>query len=440
MPIRILAPLITALALTVCTGAHAADWQAGFARQAITPEGPMWLSGYASRTKPAEGKVHDLHARAAALRDPSGGTVLFFSLDLIGVPAGLAHDVCTALEKQHGLKRADIMLTCSHTHCGPALEDRLSHIYTLAPEEAAKIPKYTERLTADLIALGSRAIADLKPARVAAGIGKTEFAANRRAPIGTGPIDQDVPVLRVTSLDGKLRGVIFGYACHNTTMSFDQYCGDYAGFAELDLEDRHPDTVALFFSGCAGDQNPLPRRKLEYAQKYGRMLALSVEEVMNRDLPPLTGPIRRGFKRIDLPFAKVPTTAELEQLASKGNNYEKILANNWLERGRQGQPPPKSYPYPIQVWRFGDQLTWIALGGEVTVGYSLRLKREIPGPVWVTGYANDVMAYIPTEQVLAEGGYEGESSMIYYQFPSKWAPGIEDRIVAATRELVEEVR
>jgi hypothetical protein len=67
------------------------------------------------------------------------------------------------------------------------------------------------------------------------------------------------------------------------------------------------------------------------------------------------------------------------------------------------------------------------------------LKREIPGPVWVTGYANDVMSYIPTEQVLAEGGYEGETSQTYYQFPSKWAPGIEDRIVSATRELVADV-
>jgi hypothetical protein len=72
----------------------------------------------------------------------------------------------------------------------------------------------------------------------------------------------------------------------------------------------------------------------------------------------------------------------------------------------------------------------------VTVEYSLRLKSELgPGRTWVTGYANDVMAYIPSEKVLTEGGYEGESSMIYYQIPSKWAPGIEDHIVKAVHDI-----
>ena len=65
-----------------------------------------------------------------------------------------------------------------------------------------------------------------------------------------------------------------------------------------------------------------------------------------------------------------------------------------LEKGKI----PDQYPhYPVQVWRFGDQLTWVALGGEVVIDYNLRLKKELAGkaPVWITGYANDVMAYIP---------------------------------------------
>ena len=43
-----------------------ADWKVGLAKTAITPSQPLWLSGYSSRTGPAEGKIHDLWAKAVA--------------------------------------------------------------------------------------------------------------------------------------------------------------------------------------------------------------------------------------------------------------------------------------------------------------------------------------------------------------------------------------
>jgi hypothetical protein len=75
----------------------------------------------------------------------------------------------------------------------------------------------------------------------------------------------------------------------------------------------------------------------------------------------------------------------------------------------------------------------------VVVDYSLRLKKEL-GPLWVTGYANDVMAYIPSLRVLKEGGYEGATSMVYYGMPTVWSPRVEDLIVAAVRDQVGQVR
>jgi hypothetical protein len=96
--------------------------------------------------------------------------------------------------------------------------------------------------------------------------------------------------------------------------------------------------------------------------------------------------------------------------------------------------------YPIQVWLLGDQVVWVALGGEVVVDYSLRLKKDLPKgrAIWVTAYANDVMAYIPSRRVLKEGGYEGDSSQIYYGQPTKWAPGIEEVIVEGIEETLKE--
>lgn len=414
-------------------------WQAGFGKVVITPDEPTPLSGYAGRTAPAKGKIHDLYARAAALRDPAGKTIVMVSTDLIGVPATMAHIVCTEVEKRHGLKRGDVMLTCSHTHCGPALDDELSFMLFLPDEEMAKVKRYQPILNAKLIDVIGQAIADLKPAQLATGIGKAEFASHRRPPIGVGPIDHEVPVLRVLDAEGKtLRGVLFGYACHNTTMSFEMYCGDYAGFAQLYLEDHHPGAVALFHLGCGGDQNPLPRRKIELCEKYGRMLGVAVEKVMSQAMPPVTGALKADLQLLDLPFAYVPTVENLEAKKAKGNKHEQALADKLLKRLAAGEKLPATYPYPVQVWQIGNGMTWVALGGEITVEYSLRVKERLgQGRTWVTGYANDVMCYIPSEKILAEGGYEGDSSQIYYQKPTKWAPGIEKAIVDKVVELAE---
>ena len=94
----------------------------------------------------------------------------------------------------------------------------------------------------------------------------------------------------------------------------------------------------------------------------------------------------------------------------------------------------------MQVWRLGSGPALVLLGGEVVVDYSLRLKKELgPGPTWVFAYANDVMAYIPSERVLKEGGYEGDTSMVVYGLPAKCAPGLEGKIVARVHDLVREV-
>jgi hypothetical protein len=415
-------------------------WKAGFSRIVITPEKPMWMSGYGSRTHAAEGKIHDLYARATALQDANGHRVVMVALDLVGVPKGMVDRVSTAAKAKHKLERADLMFCCSHTHCGPALDQTLTHMLDMKEDDWKQVVEYQKWLDARVTEVIDAAVADLQPARLATSIGQCGFASNRRPPIGIGPIDHDVPVFRILSEDGsKLRGVIFGYACHNTVLGFYQWCGDYAGFAQLSLEERHPGATALFFSGCAADQNPLPRRKVELAEQYGRMLALSVEEVLASEMSPVSGAVQTRFREIDLEFLSIPSREELVETAKSNDRYLRTRAQLFLKDLAAGKPVSPTYAYPIQVWKLGTGgVTWVTLGGEVVVDYSLRLKKELGvGKTWVTGYANDVMAYIPSERVLIEGGYEGDTSMIYYMQPSKWKAGLEDRIVQTVLELAK---
>ena len=419
--------------------AYSAQWQAGFAKVVITPDKPMWLTGYGGRNKPSEGKIHDLYAKAAALQDPSGHRVVFVSTDLIGIPAGMAKLVSEAVSQKHGLSRADLMLSCSHTHCGPALDDKLSHMLAMKESDWKLVRRNQLILNQKLISVIGKAIESLEPARLSTGSGTCQFASNRRPPIGLGPYDHDVPVLRATSVDGsRLRGVIFGYACHSTTLSFYKWCGDYSGFASIYLEERHPEAVALFFAGCGADQNPLPRRKVSLAQKYGRMLAVSVEKTIKGEMQPVSGSLGSEFANIDLEFESLPSAEELKKRLSleTTSRYERARSTLLLKEIQTAGALSKTYPYPVQVWKLGNEVTWVAMGGEVVVDYALRLKSEHSGKsTWVTGYANDVMAYIPSERVLAEGGYEGGSSMLYYQMPSRWKTGLEEQIVQTIRAM-----
>jgi hypothetical protein len=235
---------------------------------------------------------------------------------------------------------------------------------------------------------------------------------------------------------GDVSAVVFGYACHATTLSFYQWSGDWPGFAQIELEKRFPGATAMFVAGCGADQNPLPRRTAQLAEEYGRQAAAGVAETMKASLRQVEGRLESRYAETSLPFAALPTREQLDKDAASTDKFvaqrAKLLR---AQLDRDGKLPP-TYPYPVQVWKIGDGPTLVLLGGETVVDYSLRLKRELGSHrTWVAGYANDVMAYIPSRRVLDEGGYEGGGAMVYYGLPSPWAPDVEERIVREVRRL-----
>ena len=214
-----------------------------------------------------------------------------------------------------------------------------------------------------------------------------------------------MPVLRVTGVDGTIRAILFGYACHNTTLPFYLWCGDYAGYAQEALEAAHPGAIALFVEGCGGDQNPYPRGKIELAKFHGQTLATAVEAALSATTQPLHGPLLEKFTDVDLDFAATPTREELIERTKGTDKLLATQAKRFLARLDNGETLPAHYPFPVQVLRFGDGLTFIGLAGETVIDYSLRLKREITGsPVWVAGYCNDVMTYVPQPSRPRRGG------------------------------------
>lgn len=98
--------------------------------------------------------------------------------------------------------------------------------------------------------------------------------------------------------------------------------------------------------------------------------------------------------------------------------------------------PLRQLPYLVQAIALG-ALNLLALSGEVMVDYALRAKRELGDELLiVAGYCNDVPAYIPSERVRNEGGYEAGDAMIYFGLPTRFAAGVEEEIFSAIHEVI----
>jgi neutral ceramidase len=402
--VTIFATVLLGTAAAAADDRPAAGWKAAAAAVTITPADPLPMAGYAGRTEPAEGTEQELFAKALAIEDAAGGRVVLITLDLIGVSAELRSQVVAGLGAARAIPAHAILLNASHTHCGPDYR-----------HEAATA--YRESLTRGIVAAATEAIDRLAPAELTYGTARASVSMNRRTPSPQGylnhpnpqgPVDQSVPTLAVRTADGGLAAVLFGYACHNTTMGFRRWLGDYAGYAQEDLEEDHPGTKALFMMGCGGDQNPYPRGELKYAQRHGRTLATAVEAALEvnqkepRHQRRISGTIRSALGTVDLPFTD------------------------------PARPP---LAYPVQAIRLGDGVLIVALGMEATVDYALRLKEELSKPdgpaVWIAGYSNLYPGYVPSRRVLLEGGYEAQSM--------PWDPGLEERIVSRVHDVVAEV-
>ncbi|MBV6433778.1 MAG: hypothetical protein IANPNBLG_03997 [Bryobacteraceae bacterium] len=431
--------LLPLLLLLVIPGeAKPRQLRAGAAKIDITPSGPIWMSGYAVRTKPSEGVSHPIYAKALAL-DDGHQRIVIVTTDLIGLPRAVSDVVAARAAKQYNLERSHLLLNSSHSHSGPVVRPNLMTMYFLTPGQRQAVDDYALKLTDNLVSVIGAAIGELAPATLSLAHGSAPFAINRRNR-EIKPVDHDVPVFAVRAPDGKLRAVLFAYACHNTTLGGDRYLinGDYAGFAQSDLEESNPGAVALFMLLCGADQNPAPRGKVEDAVEHGKTLATEVNRVLHGNMKPVEPKFKTAWQSIELSFAP-HTREQFEQEQRTGNRYQKQRATEML-RAYDERRPIRSTPYPVQAIRFSKSVTLLALGGEVVVDYALRAKKEFPHTdLIVAGYSNDVMCYIPSKRVLHEGGYEAVDSMIYYGQPGPFSDDVEETIFRSIHTVLRRV-
>jgi hypothetical protein len=404
----------------------------GVAQLDITPDYPVRLSGFGFRRAESEGITHRIYAKALAIADDKEGPAVLITADNLCVPDEITAEIARRLKKKMHLKRERLAITATHTHTAPMLKNVCPTLFgvPIPAEHQQNIDRYTSDFINALENVALAAFKDIRPARLSWGTGSVNFAANRRTK--NGPVDHDLPILAVHDPEGKLRAVYFSYACHCVTLSDNKISGDWAGFAQARVQELFPGTIALASVGCGADSNPssgVTGDKAEICATQGDEVAQEIKRLLSGELKPITSNPATRYTRLDLPLDTPRTRAEWETRAQMQDAIGYHARVN-LERLDRGESLPTKINYPIQTWIFGDALALVFLPGETVVDYSLRLKREFdPSHLWVNGYSNDARCYIPSERVLQEGGYEGGDAMIYYDFPQRFAPGLEDKII-----------
>ena len=391
--IRLLTAILTTgflicLVVSISYG-QAADpptMKVGVATVDITPEGPVYMMGFSGRDKdPSTGVYKPIEASCIVFDN---------GMTRVGI---MALDVCKTGVEQLGKVRAaaeavgvppeQMMLNCSHSHCGPRV---------LGNKNAEYMPIFEERIRGLLQA----AVADLQPVTLDYTVGSSTMAVNRRQLnaegkyVGMRPeprkgIDPDVPVLRAVRPDGTVRAVLFGHACHPTTMGGHEIGPDFPGFARDWIEAAYPGAEAIFLQGCGGDIKPrysLPNGTFGYVLIDAKQTVAEIGHELGRAVvtatclpPPKLGTYLGGLSDT----AGLPTTKKVEDTPEGG-----------------------LFPTEVQVLRIGDVYI-VGMNGEILVEYGLRIKRELPDmKMWVNGYSNRDLSYVANAAAFAEGGYE----------------------------------
>ena len=418
----------------------------GIASTDITPQQPVWMTGYGNRDHRSEGVYQSLIAGAISISGDSD-EVLILTTDLIGYDLAYAAAAKNRIADSTGLLPRQVVLTATHTHCAP-------FFYPMAmPGEVEK--GYAEFLLNQLVHAAVAAKHQQTEGRVAFSRGRSEFGVSRRLPDGEGgvrfapnpdgPMDRDLDTLWFSNTGGELLGSLTIFGCHPTSRGGYMLGGDYPGFLCRALSEQ-TQAPSLFATGCAGNIRPWFKGEndgfntpsLEELESASRRIAHEVMQSRPSATLVNTEGLRTTSEFHHLPYAELP---DEDTFRDKAENHTNPLHRHWASemlKLSEAGGLPSSCPQEIQVVQFNEEMQAVFLGGEVLAEIGLHIKRALQPTTTITvAYSNGLIAYVPSKETYDLGGYEVDGSHFYFLRPAPFAKEIEDLIVTKTVDIVK---
>ena len=427
---------------------------AGFGRTDITPPVGVPLAGFAARQGVSTG-VHDpLFARALAI-EHRGFAAVFVSVDVLGLAADFVGRVRQIINARTGLPEAAVMVSATHTHSAPVTVSTFFN-----PGETLD-QAYMTRLASAIDDAVACAWQSRSAARLGVGSGRVSGIGRNRRTADHLPVDDEVGIIKVASLDGRTRGVLINHACHPTVLGPDNLLitGDFPAFAIERIEARLGfGSFALFVNGAQGNISMghsselsaigiiTPGRTFERAEELGHRLAGVVLGALPSIQDAEDVPVAHASRTIHLPFNAYPPPAETAAALTDAQSALDLLERDSAPveqvgpaktrrlyasirnfyAGEAAARPDGRLPIEIQGFRVGSAL-FVAVPGELFVEIALRIKAETDHPVFIMGISNGYVGYLPNRAAYRAGGYEVVSAKV--------TEAAEELVVGAIHEL-----
>jgi len=392
------------------------NFRAGIAKVDVTPKEPVMMGGYDLRGAPSDGVWDPIFVHALVL-EVSGQRLLFLESEVVGIRA--VDTLRQRVSEATGIPMANILLGHSHDHATPS-----------ANGEAKT--DFDRQFAEGLVQSAKQALANLQPARIAAGAGSSRVAMNRRKRIPAdldgsitfdennqsqsfgkcktdhpvmlhdfegvvrlganpmGSIDDAVQVVRVDTAAGRPLAVMVHYACHGTTLGGrnSKISGEWMGRMQLFLEKQIPGVGAIYLQGAAGDINPRHVGGLDgYVDDIHTTWTLGEEigrEVVRVYHTLSPGPLADPRLQVETAVVLCP------------NSYRNLEQNF----------AATTVPVPTTLVRMGDMM-WTTFPGEMFHNIGRKVKAASPATyAHLMGYTNGSVGYFPEQSAYTEGGYE----------------------------------
>lgn len=383
------------------------ELRGGHARVDITPPLGCRMMGYGSRKEGAVG-VHDpLYASALWLETGSERAVLV-AHDLTSYDADMVDELRAAIRAETGLADHAILLNTSHTHAGPTVVRQ--------PDLPAVNTAYLATLVTCSVEAVTMARADASPATLRVGSAPLDIGVNRRERQTDGTIKLGInptgPILRELTLwafdrPGREAIGLFNVPMHGTTLGPRNLLlsAEWMGLARAFAEEASPGRRFVFVQGCGADQNPY-RERDDFSQvaEHGRTAAAALTQAWTTARPVGTTPLRTTLRVCEGPVAD----------------------------GRL-------WPVPVAGLRLGEAVL-VGLGGEACVAYATYIRaRSTAASTMALGYTDGSVGYLPTAEILAEGGYEATANLLF-RMKGVWTPEIEERLQRTVSQVLADLR
>lgn len=424
--------------------ADRAGFTVGIGVRDITPpdtlirDGRIWLWGFGSRTKPADG-VHDrLNAQALVIRDAQGAAIVLVSVDLGALDPFLTAAVRVRVEREHGIPAERTCINVTHTHGAPAVVS----IPTWSPRFDRADPEYLRLVEDGIVDAIRAAILAEAPAALQFARGSTGIAYDRH--FGEpGFHDPTLDVLRAIRPNGETIVTACFTACHAVARGdYNRVNTDFVGPARMRIEQEFGG-VALFFQAFTGISNP----KVRDAERIGAELAEHVIGLCRGSMEEITGSVEGRLDVIRFPFQPLPAEANLKRARETAGIYRR-----WARAMAElGSTCPAELTTPIQAIRIGEgEDAWILSisAHEVTSDLGAPIRALRPrNRVTLLGFSNSQLSYLPSRRVLtlpsAEepfpfcANYEGGVAFAWYGHRAPLSFDVDERFVAGYAALLD---